>query len=179
MIKVWFFSVLAIPMILTGCGQAKNQNATNVHPTPTPPSSVQNHNLPSWLSISTADISSISIQGWGPGAAGNFVIYPASGTSTRLTKTMIDGLSRDEQITPYETAVSQGGGEWIDLKMKNGTSISFATFPNEPTPLQYIVTLNNTSGNQEKRTMILDDSGKVTSVFREINKGKLVRQKTK
>ncbi|QQE78913.1 hypothetical protein [Alicyclobacillus sp. SO9] len=146
------------------------------HPTLTAPNSVQNPDLPSWLSISTTDINSISIQGWGPGAAGNFTIHPAKGTSARLINTLLKGLSNDTAIKPYQTAISQGGGEWLELKMKNGTSISFTSAPNNPT--QYTVKLDSASGKPEKDTMISDASGKITSVLNEISKGKLVRQKT-
>lgn len=152
--------------------------AVSLDSTPITTSFVQNPELPSWLSISSNDVSSISIQGWGPGADGSFTIYPANGTSPRLINTVIDGLSNDKAIKPYTTPISQGGGEWIELKMKNGTSISLATFPNDPKPTQYIVTLDSAPGKPEKSAMISDVSGKVTSVFNEINKGKLVRQTT-
>lgn len=169
--KIWFLSVLAIPMILAGCDQVKCQNVTDSHPTPTSPSSVQTHRLPSWLSISTADINSILAKGWGPAVSGNYVIYPASGTSRRLIMTLVEGLSSDKEIAPHRTAVSKGGKR-IELKMKNGTSISFATIPNEPRPFQYIVTLDSSTGQQEKNAMISDDSGKVASVLDEIAKEK-------
>lgn len=152
--------------------------AVFLNSTPVTVSSGRNPELPSWLSISSNDIRAISIQGWGPGADGNFTIYPAYGTSLSLINTVLDGLSNDKAIKPYTTPMSQGGGEWLELKMQNGTSISLATFPNEPKLPQYIVTLDSALGKPEKSTMISDVSGEVTSVFNEMNKGKLVRQKT-
>ncbi|MFB5188716.1 hypothetical protein [Alicyclobacillus fastidiosus] len=170
--KKAMISMLAIPMLLVGCGQAKTQ------PDVASPSSVQNPELPSWLSISNSDIRYITIQGWGPGADGNFVIYPTVGSSSKLINTVIDGLSNDKAIKPYETPISQGGGEWLELTMKNGTSISLTTIPNGPRPFQYVVRLNSASGKHVTSTMIRDVSGKVTLVLDEMAKGKLIRQKT-
>lgn len=176
--KKLFTGMMLVTALLAGCAHNTPTEAPNGGHEESNSMSVQNPSLPSWLSISSDKISSITIQGWGPGAAGNFTIYPANGTSPRLINTLIDGLSNAKAIKPYTTPISQGGGEWIELTMTNGTSISFATFPNEPKPIQYIVNFDDKSQGPKRSTMISDVSGKVTTVLHEIAKGKLVRQKS-
>jgi|GEM_PF-4777068 len=138
----------------------------------------QNSELPSWMSISSSDVSSISVQGWGPGADGNFMVYPPIGQSASLIHSLVAQLPKDRVIKPHVTATSQGGADWLVVKLKNGTTIQLASFPNDPTPMQYHVTLTNKSGKQEKSAMISDDSGIVTSTIHEISSnGIMVGQK--
>lgn len=157
---------LSIVGILAGCGQSSAV------------SSKVSSNLPSWMLISSNDLSSISVQGWGPGADGSFIVNPPAEQSATLINSLVNRLPKDKAIKPHVTAISQGGADWLVVKHKNGTSIEFANLPNEPTPIQYHVTLTSKSGKQEKSVMISDYSGVVTSTIQEISsKGVMVREK--
>ncbi|MCF8564560.1 hypothetical protein LLE49_07355 [Alicyclobacillus tolerans] len=164
----------ALILSLAGCGQIPMGNDGGT----TTVSNKISSNLPSWMLISTNDVSSISVQGWGPGADGNFVVNPPARQSTTLINSLVNQLLKDKSIEPHVTAISQGGADWLQVKLKDGSSLVFAGFPNEPRPFQYNVTLANTSGKQEKNATISDDSGVITSTIQEIsNKGVMVREK--
>lgn len=133
---------------------------------------------PSWLTVSAQDVSSIEVQGWGPGADGNYVIHPAAGQSAKLIDSLVHQLSKDKAIKSHQTGSATGGAHWLKVQLKNGSSITFADFPNDFTPVQYIVTLKNKSGKQESSLMISDVSGGVSSAINDItNNGTVVRQK--
>lgn len=139
--------------------------------------SVQNSRLPSWALFSTADVASIIVQGFGP--SGNFVIHPTAGQSPALINSLVHQLPKDQSVKPHLTTTATGGARWLDVHLKNGFSIQFADFPNEPTPFQYIVTLTDKLGQEESNIMISDVFGGVTSIIRTISsRGVMVRQKT-
>lgn len=155
--KKWATAGVAISIVgvFAGCGQSSSRTT----------------NLPSWMLISANDVSSISVQGWGPGAEGSFVINPPAGQSATLIHSLVNRLPKDKAIKPYVTAISQGGADWLVVKLKNGASIEFGNFPNDPTPIQYNVTLTSKSGKQERSAMISEDSGVVTSTILVISYG--------
>jgi hypothetical protein len=137
----------------------------------------QNISLPSWLLFSPNDVSSVSVQGWGPGAEGNFTVHPAVGQSSILINSLVNRLPKDKAIRPYETLQSQGGESWLNIQLQNGSSIDFKSFPNELNPLQYHVIFSSSSDKKEKTAMISDISGVVTNAINEItNKGVMVRE---
>ncbi len=159
-------AALSIVGILAGCGQSSSVSGR------------VSSNLPLWMLISANDISSISVQGWGPGADGSFIVNPPAKQTATLINSLVNRLPKDKVIKLRVTAISQGGADWLVVKLKNGSSIEFANFPNDPTPIQYNVTLTSKSGKQEQSAMISDDSSVVTSTIQEIsNKGVIVREK--
>lgn len=138
---------------------------------------VQTPRLPSWGLFSARDVSAISVQGWGPGASGTYIIHPAAGQSPALINSFARQLSMDKRVKTHATANATGGADWLVIQLKNGSSIEFANFPNEPVPIQYIVSLTDKSGKQESRIMISDVSGGVATAIQAIS-SRGVRQTT-
>jgi hypothetical protein len=133
--------------------------------------------LPSWLSFSVSDVSSVRVQGWGPGADGNFTIKPSAEQLSTIVNSLVKKLSQDKAIRPHATSQSQGGESWLVVQLKNGSSIEFKDFPNETKPIQYRVILTSSSG-KEKTTMISDTSGVVKIAIQEItSKDVMMRNK--
>lgn len=135
--------------------------------------------LPSWLSFSPKDVSSVSVQGWGPGKYSNFTVHPAVGQSSILINSLVKQLPQDKAIKPYVTTVSTGGESWLNIQLENGSLIDFKSFPNEPKPFQYHVILTSSSGKEEKNAMISDISGVVTNAINEIKSKGVMVSRTK
>ncbi|MFD1673743.1 hypothetical protein [Alicyclobacillus fodiniaquatilis] len=134
--------------------------------------------LPSWMLISSNDVSSIGVQGWGPGADGSFVVNPSAGLSATLINSLVNQLPKDKAIKPHVVGESQGGADWLQVKLNNGSSLTFEGAPNESRPFQYGITFTNASGKQEKSAMISDVTGVVTSTIQKISsKGVMAREK--